>query len=61
MSKKSMIRPMKPSLVAFLVVLAITVLVWVLRGVRWLTFIPGGLLWVLILLCVATAVLSAVR
>ena len=52
---------MKPSLVAFLVVLAMTILVWVLRGVGLLVFIPGGLIWVLILLCVATAVLSAIR
>lgn len=54
-------RSLKPSLVAFLAVLAMTVLVWVLRGVGLLTFIPGSVLWVLILLSLGTAILTVVR
>lgn len=54
-------RSLKSSTIAFLVILAITGLVWALRGIGILTFIPGAVLWVLILLCVVTAILSAVR
>lgn len=56
-----MARSLKPTTKAFLITLLITLLVWVLRGIALLTFIPGWVLWVLILLCVAMAVLSAVR
>lgn len=52
---------LKPSILAFLIVLAMTVFVWVLRGFGVLTFIPGSVIWVLILLTIVTAVLSAVR
>lgn len=48
-------------MVAFLAVLAMTVLVWVLRGIGLLTFIPGWVLWVLILLSILTAILTTVR
>lgn len=54
-------RSLKPTVVAFLAVLAMTVLVWVLRGVGILTFIPGSVLWVLILLSIGTAILMVVR
>ncbi len=40
--------------------LLMTGFVWILRGLGVLTFIPGWLLWVLILLTVLTAVVSAV-
>ncbi len=54
-------RSLKPSMVAFLAVLLMTVLVWVLRGIGLLTFIPGSVIWVLILLSILTAVLASVR
>ena len=54
-------RSLKPSMVAFLAVLLMTALVWVLRGVGLLTFIPGSVLWVLILLGILTAILTTVR
>ncbi|MBW4690645.1 MAG: hypothetical protein KME27_02635 [Lyngbya sp. HA4199-MV5] len=54
-------RSLKPSMVAFLAVLAMTVLVWVLRGIGLLTFIPGSVIWVLILLSLLTAILMVVR
>lgn len=54
-------RSLKSSTLAFLIVLGITTFVWILRGIGVLTFIPGAVLWVLILLSVATAILAAVR
>ena len=36
-------------IVVFLVVCGLTLLVWVLRGLGLLAFIPGSVLWVLIL------------
>ncbi len=54
-------RSLKPSMVAFLAVLLMTVLVWILRGIGLLTFIPGSVLWVLILLSLLTAILTIVR
>jgi hypothetical protein len=54
-------RSLKSSTRAFLIVLLITFLVWVLRGLGVFSFLPGWVLWALILLTLATAVLSAVR
>ncbi len=45
----------------FLVALGLTLLVWVLRGVGLLGFIPGGVLWILIFTCILLAVLSNIR
>jgi hypothetical protein len=44
----------------FGIVLGTTVLVWVLRGFGVLTFIPGGAIWMLIFLSVATGIASRV-
>jgi hypothetical protein len=55
-----MTRSLKPTTSAFLIMLLMTGFVWILRGLGVLTFIPGWLLWVLILLTVLTAVVSAV-
>lgn len=52
---------LKPTTLAFLLVVAMTAFFWILRGFGVLTFVPGLILWVLILLCIATAILSAVR
>lgn len=54
-------RSLKPTTIAFLAVLAMTVLIWVLRGVQLLSFIPGFILWVMILLTILTAIVSAIR
>jgi hypothetical protein len=56
-----MTRSIKPTTSAFLIVLMMTGLVWILRGLGVLTFIPGWILWGLILLCVLMAVIGAVR
>lgn len=44
----------------FGIVLGLTVLIWMLRGFAILTFIPGWVIGVLILLSIATGILSRV-
>jgi hypothetical protein len=45
----------------FLIFLGITIAVWVMRGIGFLTFIPGGILWLLILSTIGTGVFSAIQ
>jgi len=45
----------------FFIVLGITIAVWLLRGFGILTFIPGGSLWVLILLSITTGIMSRLQ
>jgi hypothetical protein len=45
----------------FLGVLALTVVVWVLRGFALLAFLPGIVLWFLILLCFGLGILSSLQ
>ncbi|WP_413255546.1 hypothetical protein [Floridanema fluviatile] len=42
----------------FSLILGITLVVWVLRGLAILSFLPGGIIWVLILLCLIAGILS---
>ncbi|HEY9298844.1 MAG TPA: hypothetical protein VIQ31_21305 [Phormidium sp.] len=42
----------------FSLIVGITLVVWVLRGMGILTFIPGGIIWVLILFCLIAGILS---
>ncbi|MFB2881791.1 hypothetical protein [Floridanema aerugineum] len=42
----------------FSLILGITLVVWVLRGMAILSFLPGGIIWVLILFCVIAGILS---
>ncbi len=51
-------RSMKSTTQLFLFTLAFTVAVWVLRGLGLLTFLPGGLIWGLILLSIGTGVIN---
>ncbi|PSB19247.1 hypothetical protein C7B65_11780 [Phormidesmis priestleyi ULC007] len=44
--------------VVFLGVIGLTALVWLLRGVGLLTFIPGFVLWTLILLTLVLAIVN---
>jgi len=44
---------------AFLVTLGLTLFVWILRGVGILTFMPGGVLWVLLLLSASFAIVAS--
>lgn len=43
---------------AFGIILGITIAVWLLRGFGILTFIPGGIILLLILLSITTGILS---
>jgi uncharacterized membrane protein YgaE (UPF0421/DUF939 family) len=43
---------------AFGVFLGIAIAVWVLRGFGILSFIPGGVIWLLLLIAVAMAILN---
>lgn len=45
----------------FLGVLALTIALWVLRGIGLLGFMPGIVLWVLIFACILLAILSSIR
>jgi len=45
----------------FVVVVAITIAVYILRGVGILTFIPGGILLLLILLSIVTGIAYAIE
>ncbi|MBE9116162.1 hypothetical protein IQ249_09670 [Lusitaniella coriacea LEGE 07157] len=45
----------------FLMVLSVTVIAYLLRGFGILTFIPGGIIWLLILLSIGTGILYGVE
>ncbi len=51
-------KSIRPETSIFLAILAITIAVWVLRGIGLLTFIPGGIIWLLILLSVGSGVVN---
>ncbi|MBD2425181.1 hypothetical protein [Phormidium sp. FACHB-1136] len=53
--------PLQPFTKAFLVALGITLLVWLLRGLTILAFMPGAVLWVLILLCFSLGIISTLQ
>lgn len=56
-----MSKRLRPDMTAFLTILFITVLVWVLRGLGILTFLPGLVIWVLLLLTVGVGVFSGIQ
>ncbi|MEB3209869.1 MAG: hypothetical protein VKL39_00875 [Leptolyngbyaceae bacterium] len=45
----------------FLMLLGITLAVWILRGLGILTFIPGGLIWLLILGTIGSGTFAAIQ
>lgn len=52
---------LRPDTTAFLTILFITVLVWILRGLGLLTFLPGIVIWVLLLLTIGAGVFSGIQ
>lgn len=52
---------LKPETTVFLTILFITVLVWVLRGLGILTFLPGIVIWVLVLLTIGAGVFGGIQ
>ncbi|HEY9696339.1 MAG TPA: hypothetical protein V6D10_03700 [Trichocoleus sp.] len=53
-----MSKSIRPETSVFLSLLILTIVVWVMRGFGILTFIPGGIIWLLIVLTVGAAVVS---
>lgn len=45
----------------FGILLGIGIAVWVLRGFGFLTFVPGGIIWLLLLGAIAVGILSYVQ
>lgn len=45
----------------FLSLLGITILVWVLRGLTVLSFLPGIMLWILLLLTIGAGVVTSLQ
>jgi hypothetical protein len=58
MSSSKLNRKLNQGFGAFL---GIAIAVWVLRGFGILTFLPGGLIWLLLLAAIAMAILSHVQ
>ncbi|NJL35683.1 MAG: hypothetical protein HC833_14120 [Leptolyngbyaceae cyanobacterium RM1_406_9] len=56
-----MSRAIRPETAVFLSFLGITLVVWVLRGVGLLTFLPGLVIWLLILLSVGAGVFDFIQ
>ncbi|MGB3613363.1 MAG: hypothetical protein WBA10_06160 [Elainellaceae cyanobacterium] len=50
-----------PQTTAFLICLSLTLFVWVGRGLGLITFVPGGLLWILLLATVGAAVIDIIQ
>ncbi|MBD1850416.1 hypothetical protein [Leptolyngbya sp. FACHB-711] len=53
-----MLKSLRPETTIFLACLLLTVFIWVLRGLGILTFVPGSLIWFLILATVGTAIVN---
>ena len=45
----------------FTILLPTAIAVWILRGLGILTFIPGGIIWVLLLVAIAAGVFSRLQ
>lgn len=54
-------RKLSPTVQVFLGFLGVTALVWILRGLGILAFLPGILLWLLILLTVGSGVVATLQ
>lgn len=53
--------PLQPFTKLFLAALGLTGVVWVLRGLSVLSFLPGVVLWVCILLCFGLGIVSSLQ
>ncbi len=56
-----MSRSARPEFVIFLTITGITLVFWVLRGFGLFTFLPGLVLWILILLSIGSGVFAAIQ
>ena len=53
-----MTQPTNSRAIVYIVVLALTAIVWLLRGIGLLTFLPGFVLWVLIGLSIILTIVN---
>jgi uncharacterized membrane protein YbhN (UPF0104 family) len=53
--------PLQPLTKLFLAALGLTAIVWVLRGLSVLAFLPGLVLWLLILICFGLGIVSSLQ
>lgn len=51
-------RPTNSRATVYVVVLALTAIVWILRGIGLLSFLPGFVLWVLIVLSIVLTIIN---
>ncbi|NJR64360.1 MAG: hypothetical protein HC772_01940 [Leptolyngbyaceae cyanobacterium CRU_2_3] len=56
-----MSRSIRPTTTIFLTLLSITAVIWALRGFSLLTFLPGAILWLLILLTAGAGVICGLE
>lgn len=54
-------KPLQPSTTVFLACLGTTIAVWVLRGLGILTFIPGMVIWLLLLATIGVGVFNGIQ
>jgi energy-converting hydrogenase Eha subunit G len=52
---------LRPATTIFLTILSIAIVTWALRGIGFLTFLPGGVLWTLIFMSVGAGVISLIQ
>ncbi len=45
----------------FFTILGLTAFVYLLRGLSWLSFLPGGILWLLLLSAIASGIYYAIE
>lgn len=53
--------PLQPLTKIFLAALGLTAVVWILRGLSVLGFIPGAVIWMLILVCFGLGIVSSLQ
>ncbi|MEM9161966.1 MAG: hypothetical protein AAGC54_02715 [Cyanobacteria bacterium P01_F01_bin.4] len=51
----------KPATQLFWTLIGITAAVWLMRGLGLLTFLPGIIIWLLIILCFAVGIVNSFR
>lgn len=61
MGKGARVKRIRPETAVFLFFLAITLVVWVLRGLTLLAFLPGLVIWLLILLTFAAGMVDLLQ
>ncbi|MBE9156566.1 hypothetical protein IQ265_06950 [Nodosilinea sp. LEGE 06152] len=53
--------PLQPLTKVFLAALGLTAILWVLRGLSVLAFLPGLVIWLLILVCFGLGIVSSLQ